>query len=289
MPPAACANASALAQAAGGKFGFLTAGGNTVGGYLAGATPGEGGRTAEQMLRDPLKAYFVMNAEPLLDSDNGAKAVETLKAAGLAVALTSYRSAAEDWADVMLPIAPFTETSGTFVNAEGRAQSFKGTAAPQGEARPAWKVLRVLGNLFQLSGFDEESSEAVRDAVLSGDITSRLSNSIKGAVGLTATQQGIERVTDVPIYRTDAIVRRAGPLQETPASLPPVVRASSALLEQLGVQSGDTVRVSSTQGSIELPVQQDEAVAAGSVRISAGFAQTAPLGSAFGQLTLERI
>ncbi|MFC3338231.1 NADH-quinone oxidoreductase subunit NuoG [Paracandidimonas soli] len=283
------ANASALAQAAGGKFGFLTAGGNTVGGYLAGATPGEGGRTAEQMLRDPLKAYFVLHAEPLLDSDNGARAVETLKAAGLAVALTSYRSAAQDWADVMLPIAPFTETSGTFVNAEGRVQSFKGTAAPMGEARPGWKVLRVLGNLFQLTGFDEESSETVRDTVLSGDIAARLSNGIKGAVGLTPVQEGVERVTDVPIYRTDAIVRRAGPLQETPASLPPVVRASSALLAQLGVQSGDMVRVRSAQGAVELPVQQDDTVAAGTARIAAGFAQTAPLGSAFGQLTLERI
>ena len=283
------ANASALAQAVGGKFGFLTAGGNTVGGHLAGATPGEGGRTAEQMLRDPLKAYFVMHAEPLLDSDNGAKAVETLKAAGLAVALTSYRSAAQDWADVMLPIAPFTETSGTFVNAEGRAQSFKGTAAPLGESRPGWKVLRVLGNLFQLAGFEEESSEAVRDAVLSGDIEARLSNVIKGNVGLTPATQGIERVTDVPVYRTDAIVRRAGPLQETPASDLPVARAPSALLAQLGIQSGDTVRVRSSQGEVQLPIVLDDTVAEGAVRIAAGFAETAPLGSAFGQLTLERI
>src|SRR5690606_34761554 len=169
------ANAAALAKATNAKLGFLTAGGNTVGGYLAGATPQNGGLTAEQMLAQSLRAYFILNVESILDSDLGERAVETLRGATLAVALTPYRSAAQDWADVMLPIAPFTETSGTFVNAEGRAQSFKGAAAPFEESRPAWKVLRVLGNLFQLQGFDDETSESVRDAVLTGGVESRLS------------------------------------------------------------------------------------------------------------------
>src|SRR3546814_9262982 len=114
------ANASALAQAAKAKFGFLTPGANTVGGYLAGATPGRGGLSAEQMLNQSLKAYLVLHAEPTLDSDNGARALASLKSAGFAVALTSFRSAAQDWADVMLPISPFTAPSGSFVNAEGR-------------------------------------------------------------------------------------------------------------------------------------------------------------------------
>lgn len=121
----------------------------------------------------------------------------------------------------MLPIAPFTETSGTFVNAEGRAQSFKGVAAPVGNSRPAWKVLRVLGNLFELNGFDEETSEAVRDTVISSGVASRLCNDIKAKPALLPEANTIERVTDVPIYRTDAMVRRSEPLQQTPLVLYP--------------------------------------------------------------------
>lgn len=283
------ANASALAKTLGATLGFLTAGGNTVGGYLAGATPVNGGLTAEQMLAQSLHAYFVLNVEPELDSDLGARAVETLKGATLSVALTPYRSAAEGWADVMLPIAPFTETSGTFVNAEGRAQSFKGVAAPVGNSRPAWKVLRVLGNLFELDGFDEETSEAVRDTVISSGVASRLCNDIKAKPALLPEANTIERVTDVPIYRTDAMVRRSEPLQQTPASALPTARIHAQTLEQLQLVDGDQVRVRSAQGEITLVAQLDNTVAVNSVRIAAAFAETAALGSAFGQLTVERV
>ncbi|MGH8818461.1 MAG: NADH-quinone oxidoreductase subunit NuoG, partial [Achromobacter pestifer] len=120
------ANGRAVADLAGGKFGFLTSGGNTVGGYLAGAVPGKGGKTAAAMLAEPLKAYVVLHAEPLLDADNGQQAIAALRGAQFAVALTPYRSAAAEWADVMLPVSPFTETSGTYVNAQGLAQAQRG-------------------------------------------------------------------------------------------------------------------------------------------------------------------
>ncbi|GGE60729.1 NADH-quinone oxidoreductase subunit G [Paenalcaligenes hominis] len=283
------ANAAALAKATNAKLGFLTAGGNTVGGYLAGATPQNGGLTAEQMLAQSLRAYFVLNVEPSLDSDLGERAVETLKGATLAVALTPYRSAAQDWADVMLPIAPFTETSGTFVNAEGRAQSFKGVAAPVADSRPAWKVLRVLGNLFALDGFEEETSETVRDTVLSSNILSRLSNDIAAAPAVLPAATTLERVTEVPIYRTDSIARRSEPLQQTPASALPTARMAAATLADLQLVDGDKVRVRSAQGEVQLFVQLDASVATGCVRIAAAFAETAALGSAFGQLTVERV
>ncbi|HWK70682.1 MAG TPA: NADH-quinone oxidoreductase subunit NuoG [Burkholderiaceae bacterium] len=282
------ANASALAQAARAQFGFLTPGANTVGGYLAGATPGRGGLTAEQMLDKSLKAYLVLHAEPTLDSDNGARALQALKSAGFAVALTSFRSAAQDWADVMLPISPFTETSGTFVNAEGRVQSFKGVAAPFADTRPAWKVLRVLGNLFELQGFDYETSEAVRDTVMVGGLDGRLSNEIKAQPGLAARPGGLERVTDVPIYRSDALVRRSAPLQETADSRPPKARMAAGTLAGLGIQSGDAVRIASQQGQIVLPALEDNTVAPDCVRIAAAFDETAALGSGFGQITVER-
>jgi NADH-quinone oxidoreductase subunit G len=282
------ANASALAALAGGRFGFLTAGGNTVGGYLAGATPREGGLSAEQMLAQPLKAYLVLHAEPLLDADNGARAVAALQSAEFAVALTSYRSTAQDWAHVMLPISPFTETSGTFVNAEGRVQSFKGTVEAYGDTRPAWKVLRVLGNLFQLPGFEDETSESVRDSVLVEGVQGRLSNEIRVAVGASRPHDGLERVADVPIYRTDPIVRRSAPLQETHDSRAPEARMAADTLRKLGVASGAQVKVRSGQGEVVLTALDDDTVAPGCVRISAGFAETAALGGAFEHLTVEQ-
>ena len=283
------ANAQLVAQLAGGKLGFLTAGANTVGAYLAGAVPGQGGKTAAQMFAEPLGAYVVLHAEPSLDADNGAQAVAALQAAQFVVALTSYRSVASDWAHVMLPVAPFTETSGTFVNAQGLAQSFKGTVAPFAQTRPGWKVLRVLGNVLQLPGFDEESSEAVRDAVLAGGIEARLSNQIQAEPGVSSSNaQGLQRVADLPIYRSDVMVRRADALQRAPASQAPVVRMHADTIAQFGLDVGSMVRVKSGTGEALMAAQLDNTVLSGTVRISAGFAQTLALGSAFGQLSVER-
>ncbi|MDN4016693.1 NADH-quinone oxidoreductase subunit NuoG [Zwartia panacis] len=283
------ANAQLVAQLSGGKFGFLTSGANTVGGYLAGAVPTKGGKGAAAMLSQPLKAYVVLHAEPLLDADNGAQAIATLKAAEFVVALTPYASGARDWANVMLPVAPFTETSGTFVNAQGTAQSFKGTAAPRGQSRPAWKVLRVLGNVLHLAGFDDETSETVRDAVLANGIESRLSNQLQILPGVSSgSAQGLQRVTDVPIYRSDAMVRRAPALQATGASRTPVARMHEQTLASLGVSVGQQVRVKSSTGHVMLTAEADNTLVAGAVRIAAAFEHTAALGSAFGQLQVER-
>ncbi len=283
------ANAQLVAQLAAGKLGFLTSGANTVGGYLAGAVPVNGGKPAAAMLAQPLKAYIVLHAEPLLDADNGAQALAALKAAEFNVALTSYASSAKDWANVMLPISPFTETSGTFVNAQGLPQSFKGTVTPHAQTRPGWKVLRVLGNVLHLAGFDDETSESVRDAVLSGGVQSRLSNQIQAVAGVSAqAPAGLQRVTDVPIFRTDAIVRRAEALQSSQASRAPVARMHAQTMAGLGLERGATVRVKSVSGQVDLIAEQDNTLAAGAVRISAGFAETAALGSAFGQLNVER-
>jgi NADH-quinone oxidoreductase subunit G len=282
------ANGRAVADLAGGKFGFLTSGGNTVGGYLAGAIPGKGGKNAAAMLAEPLKAYVVLHAEPLLDADNGQQAIAALRGAQFAVALTPYRSAAAEWADVMLPVSPFTETSGTFVNAQGLAQSFKGTVSPFGQTRPAWKVLRVLGNVLHLAGFDDETSESVRDAALAGGIEGRLSNDIKAPLGLGQAATGLERVADVPIYRSDAMVRRSEPLQASPASKKPAAAMNGRTLTSLGLTAGVKVRVSGGQGAVELETVQDDAVADRAVRISAAFENTAALGGAFGQISVER-
>jgi NADH-quinone oxidoreductase subunit G len=240
------------------------------------------------MLSEPLAAYVVVNLEPQFDTALGQTAVQTLKAAKFAVALTPYQSAAQDWAHVMLPIGPYTETSGTFVNAQGTPQSFKATVPPMAQSRPAWKVLRVMGNLLQLPEFDEESSEAVRDAVLTGDIASKLSNSIKAGVGLSATQsQGLERVADVAIYRSDALVRRAHALQQTKASAQPVARVHAQTLADLGVTDGAQAKLSTRAGHCVILVKADDTLAQNCVRLPIGFESSAALGSVHLNLTME--
>jgi len=284
------ANAQGIADATDARLGFLTEGGNTVGGYLADAVPHNGGLTAAQMLAQPLKAYIVLHAEPTLDADDGAAAARALAGAEFNVALTPFKSAAQDWAHVMLPVSPFTETSGTYVNAEGRAQSFKGTVRPLGQTRPAWKVLRVLGNGLHLDNFEDETSESVRDSVLSEAVTTRLSNRIQAVAGLgQAASTGLERVTDVPIYFSDAIARRADGLQAAPASAAPKVRVNAQTLQTLGLEAGQTVRVRSAAGSADLALQLDERLPNRAVRISASHASTVALGGAFVELNVERI
>ncbi len=285
--------AQAIAQQANGTLGFLTAGANTVGGYLAGAVATEDGMNVAKMMQNPLKAYLVLHAEPALDMDDGDKA-EKMLAGAFSIALTSYKSAAENWARIMLPVAPFTETSGTFVNAEGRAQSFKGVVAGLGQSRPAWKVLRVLGNILKLTDFEDETSESVRDSVLMNGFTAKLSNRVTATASASAAAPiadgALQRVADLPIYRTDAIVRRAEALQLAPASAAPVASLNAATLARLGIQSGDTVRVRGSNGNdIRIQAKQDDRLADNTVRIAQGFAQTAALGSAFGNVFVEKL
>ncbi len=283
------ANAQWIAQQCGATFGFLTAGANTLGAYIAQAVPQGKGMNTAQMLTQPLSAYVTLHLEPAFDTGFGEAAVKALQSAKLVVALTAYRSAAQDWATIMLPIGPFTETSGTFVNAQGLPQSFKGTVASHAQSRPGWKVLRVLGNLLNLPEFEEESSEAVRDALLSSDISTRLNNTIRADVGRsTPASSGLERVADVPIYRSDAIVRRAEALQQTNASKPPTARCHPDTLGQLGLSEGDTVRISTSHGAVVLVATSDVTLARDCVRVPVAFEQTAALGAVTEGLKMER-
>ncbi len=284
-----------IAARCGGTLGFWPEGGNAVGGYVARAVPERGGKNAQAMLANPLKAYVVLHAEPALDADNGAAALAALQAAQFNVALVPYRSAAESWAHVILPVGPFTETSGTFVNLAGVAQSFKGVAPSKGESRPAWKVLRVLGNVLHLEGFDEETSEAVRDAVL-GTLGERLNNQVSVALDelpQVAEFSGhtLERVADVPIYFSDPIVRRAESLQAMPVSRVPRARINAATASRLGLEAGRRVKLSHTDadGHAELELELDVTVPDGAIRVAAAHPATLALGSAFDVLTVEQL
>jgi NADH-quinone oxidoreductase subunit G len=277
-----------IGQHTGATVGYLGESGNSVGAQLVNALPGPGGLNAGQMLTQPMKALLMLHAEPVLDAADAAAARRAIANSGLVVALTPFKNVADDLADVMLPIAPFTETAGTFVNAEGRAQSFHGVVKPLGDTRPAWKVLRVLGNLLGLPGFGFETSEEVRAEAL-GDlntITARLDNTSSATLQIPAGRAAstLERVADVPIYCTDATVRRAVPLQLTADAKGPLVGLPPALFAQLGAK----VKVTQGEGSAVLPAKADATLAEGSVRIAAGHASTAALGAMFGPVTVEK-
>lgn len=272
-------------------LGFLTEAANTVGGYVAGALPQQGGANAQSMFDTPRKAYVVLNAEPEFDTADPRKALAALNNAGTVIVLSAFRSdAALQYADVILPVAPFTETAGTFVNAEGTAQSFNGVVRALGESRPAWKVLRVLGNMLDVPGFDFDTAETVRDEVLAKAIAPTLNNSTDAQIKVTAAAaNGVERIADVPIYHADPIVRRADSLQLTAAARRALqVGLSSDLFDKLGVQVGDPVRVTQDGGSVVLPAALENTLPANTVRVSAATVAAASLGALFGTVTVEK-
>jgi NADH-quinone oxidoreductase subunit G len=280
-----------IGRETGASVGYLTEGANTVGAQLVGALPGEGGLNAGQMLTAPkLKACLLLHTEPTLDAADAVAATATIGAAEMVVALTPFRSAAADVADVLLPIAPFSETSGTYVNADGRVQSFHGVVKPLGETRPAWKVLRVLGNLLDLAGFDFVTSEAVRAQAL-GDVAgigARLDNTTQASAAPGASAGGLERVADVPIYATDSLVRRATSLQLTADARAPMVSLPAALWDRLGLATGARVAVHQGQGRVVLPARIDATLAPTAVRVPAGHPDTAALGPMFGPISVEK-
>ena len=270
----------------GATVGYLGESGNAVGAQLVGALPGAGGLNAGQMLSRPMKALLLLGVEPVLDAADAAATRSALKGSGLVVSMSPFKDANAEFADVLLPVAPFTETGGAFVNAEGRLQAFHGVVKPLGDTRPAWKVLRVLGNLLGLPGFAQETVEEVRAEALGSDFSQRLDNSPSEAIQPPPPPvAGLERVADVPIYATDAVVRRAVSLQATADAADPVVGLPPGLFAQFGPR----VRVHQGAASAVLPAREDPTLAAGAVRIAAGHPLTATLGPMFGAVSVERV
>ena len=274
------------------QFGYLTEAANTVGGYLAKALPVNRNLAVAQFTQAK-KAYVLLNVEPELDCANPQLARSALEKAEMVVVMSPYRHGM-DYADVLLPIAPFSETSGTFVNAEGRAQGFNGTVKPLGDTRPAWKVLRVLGNLLGLDNFAYESSEDIRNEVLGVktldglDLSAQLSNRADIALHAPQTSAEIQRVADVPIYFSDAIARRSESLQQTVDAQAPNVKLSANLAQSLGVSAGSLVRVTQGTGSVTLPCAIESGLPNNVVRLAAAHASTAALGAMFGSIKVEK-
>jgi NADH-quinone oxidoreductase subunit G len=293
--------AQQLAGILGGAYGNFADAANTVGAYVAKAVPGVAGKpglNAAAMISLSRKAYFILGAEPELDCADGAAALSALQQAATVIMLSPFKSAtALEYADVILPVSPFSETSGTFINMEGRVQSFHAAVKPQGETRPAWKVLRVLGNLLELSGFDFNSSEDVRaEALACGkDVPAFVGGLDNGLSGLSlalpaAPPAGLQRIADVPIHFADSLSRRSPALQQTPDAAAPTARMNPATLTSLGLADGQRVKVGAggTAGA-ELAAASDAGVPAGCVRVAAAHPTTVAVGSLVASLTVEKL
>lgn len=305
--------AGLIAQITGASFGILGEAANSVGAYLVGAIPEiktlsvatkldqvESRLNAAQMLGytndlsdEKCHAFILMNVEPEFDTYNSQKALKTIKSSEFVVSLSAYKGNAADYADILLPIAPFTETSGTYVNTEGRIQSFNGVVSPLGEARPAWKVLRVLANLLALEKFDYETPEQIRAEIFPDglEINQYLNNALRNLdTEIQVTEgQGIQRIGEVPIYQTDPIVRRAESLQATHDAALPKAWMATSMLENLGVIAGDQVKVTQGDEFIRLEVAHDEKLPDNCVRIAGAHPKTVALGALFGEILVEKL
>lgn len=245
------AAAQALAAATGATLGILPQAANSVGADVLAL---DSGASIQEMLAAPKKAVLLLNVEPEIDVAAGGQAVAALKQAQSVMAFAPFVSdTLLEVCDVLLPIAPFTETSGSFINMEGRLQSFYGVVKGLGDSRPLWKVLRVLGNVFALQGFEYDSSEQVlKDAVNADTLPEKLNNQAAWQSAGVQTASGLVRVGGVGIYHSDAIARRSVPLQATGHAAVPAARVHPNTLAALGLADGDMAQA--TQGGAKLAV-----------------------------------
>ncbi len=284
-----------ISQNTGAAFGHLGDGANALGAYLVDARPGVSGRASADMLASPPAALLLLGIEPELDLPR----VDSLGKAALVVALSAYKPGVETFAQVLLPIAPFSENGGTMINCEGRVQTFNAVVGPVGQSRAAWKVLRVLADQLGLAGFDYDSVEAVRAAALASvAIEDGLVRAAPPAlvdlpnmldVGGDPLTGVMERLAEVPIYATDAVVRRAAALQRTrDAREAAQIGLPSDAWRDLGLEPGAHVRVQQGDVVVELPARHDRTLASGVVRIPTALSATAALRPLFGSVTVHK-
>ncbi|MFZ5491651.1 MAG: NADH-quinone oxidoreductase subunit NuoG [Pseudomonadota bacterium] len=293
--------AGLVAELARATLAETSPGGNGAGAWLAGAVPHrraggghleQAGLPAKAMLDQHLRAYLLAGFEPEFDCADGSAALAALAAAQCVVVLTPFvTDAMREYADVILPMATFTETGGSFVNGEGRWQSFDGALKPVGEARPAWKILRVLANLLDLPGFEHDDVAAVRGELQAAVEAVAFVAPAADPTTLAWPDQiaALTRFGDWSCYRSDALVRRSAALQQRPEVPAAAVYLNDAQCRQLGFAAGDRLRVCQGEAALELPLAVDARVADGTAFIPSGIAGTQGLGAAYGAVTLERV
>ncbi len=291
---------SALREALNAKGGLVTPGANTAGAWLAGYLPHRGPASksmgkeglATDKIFDPaseVKAYFLVNTEPGREYIAAAKTEAALKQADFVVSLSAFvTDYLKDRSDVILPIAAFTETAGSFINVGGQWQSWQGVAKPKGEARPLWKVLRVLGNLFGLPGFDYDAHEDIVKELRAYLVHMKAMKSALRLPHAFKKRKGMQRIGVLPMYATDMLSRHSTPLQDTPVMQDlAFIGLSHEQAKALGVTEGE--RITATQGeqSISLPAKIMR-LAKNTVFLSRGLTETHGFGEAFGEIKIHK-
>ena len=292
-----------IAESTGATLGHLPESANTAGAWLAGAVPHrlEAGQVvdddllgmnAKEMLQDSLKAYVLLDVEPEYDCDNPSLALKAMDDAESVIAITPFASESLlTYADIILPSAAFGETSGTYVNAEGVWQSFRAAARMQGETRPAWKILRVLGNALKVDGFDYvSSSDVLGELKATCEKAGKVSNSFKiigSYVDSDTEENGLQRLGDVAEYGTDSLVRRAISLQKT---IPEqnALHLNSSEIERLGMldilHNFGQVTVKQEGNVTKTYIQVDDTIPDGCALLYSGTETSSLLGSAFNSI-----
>ena len=280
-------------------FGYLPDAGNTSGAWLSGCVPHRGPakssvparRNFSDMFETTGKGYFLWDVEPEFDTHDPQRALRALQGASFVVVATPFASdTVKSYANVLLPISAFSETSGTYVNASGAWQSFRAISAAPGEARPGWKVLRVLGNLADLSGFDYGSSVEVRDE-LKQQCTElpAFSAAIESGANYNAVDQedGLQRISSVNNYRVDGVVRRAAALQRTTEAEESSARMNAAELSKHGLQENNAIKLRQGRHDVTVNLELDESVPDGCVYLPAATEISAQLGASFGVVEVQ--
>ena len=262
---------------------------NSAAGWLAGCIPrkstnsgaAEKGLNAGQMLTQGCRGYVLLGTEPDLDALEAKAAMQAMHQADFVVQISAFKSeAVMQYADVILPMAPFTEAAGTYINCEGRVQRSSVAATPKGEARPAWKILRVLGNFMEVDGFNYINAEDVVNDIGLGELKpdARLTSWRFNAME-SQSQGGLERIIDIPMYRGEITLRHANALQLTADNAPPAVHAHPKTISEMNLSDGSLVKAVNGDGSATLPLRGDTRVPPGCVYIPAGYPDSAGIGA----------
>lgn len=283
------------------KSAWLTEGANSAGAWLVGAVPHrlagtqkdtKPGLNALAMLQQPLDAYLLLSVEPEFDSAHSGMAHAALQQAETVIALTAFASPRmREYADVLLPIGLFTETAGTFVNAQGDWQSFTGVAKPFGESRPAWKVLRVLGNIANLDGFNYVTANDVLAEVKTA--CANVKNTLGDYVALPLNYKAPHtkafiRIAATPLYAVDTLVRRSAPLQATPDADVSHIVIHPEVAKKLGVEHGEKISATQDNMTVYLPVKINVGVPMNAVVLPAAIGTTLGMGLNFAEIVIEK-
>ncbi|KQX99790.1 NADH dehydrogenase [Rhodanobacter sp. Root480] len=269
-----------IADATGAGYNELPVGANAVGLARLGVVPGNGGLDAQAMLAQPRKSYLLYGVEPPHDFADGAATLKALRGAEQVVAFSAFASdALREVADVILPIALLPEIEATLVNVDGLAQGVLAGSKAPGQARPGWKVLRALGGSLQLAGFEFDDIAGLRNGITDRAVVAR-----DGMASRASAPAGLTRVATWPIYRSDAVLRRATALNAHPLNRAPAVRINANEAARLGLADGEQVRV----GDASLLLRIDVAVPDGATWIEAAQDLTATLPPYGATITLSK-